>query len=535
MDRIFGPDGVLLAEADPDCVFAIRQICLFAKKLKLACTSAREKAAESAFSLCELELRSHVVPDELADIFSRVSKLIWSDILHGVPFGDPYGEYAPRHGPGTTQEGIRGNRKFAFPSWPSRLEDEFPLTEFGIGSISNFDSVDSILPGCDVVHPRDETPVRVVFVPKTQKSPRVIAIEPVCMQYIQQAIAVWLKPRIEHSCLYTSGRVNFTRQDINAKLALSSSMDKSLSTLDMSEASDRVSARLVWRMLASVPKFRKQVFACRSTRATLPSGRILPLRKFASMGSALCFPIESVAFFIAIVSIRIHEAGVRVTPSAVKRFCERVYVYGDDLIVPADEAPAISSTLPSFGFKVNAHKSFWNGNFRESCGMDAYNGVDVTPVYIRRMLPADRTDAHGIASTVSLANQFYLKGYWRVARFLREVVERLLGSMPTISIRSFRYLEKVIEGRYDPSRGSAGLGWVSFSNGESADGWHHGYQCFKSKRWVVSAVRSKDPLSGDSALLKCFGLIGSTDIDPDHLRTSVRYGNLALKRRWVLV
>jgi hypothetical protein len=88
------------------------------------------------------------------------------------------------------------------------------------------------------------------------------------------------------------------------------------------------------------------------------------------MGSALCFPIESVAFFIAIVSIRLASAGVRITPSTVRKYSERVYVYGDDLIVPADEAPAISSALPLFGFKVNAHKSFWSGNFRESCGMD---------------------------------------------------------------------------------------------------------------------------------------------------------------------
>jgi hypothetical protein len=471
----------------------------------------------------------------MADIFSRVSNLVWSDILSGVPFGDPYEEYVPRHGPGTTQEGLRGNLKYGFPSWPSRLESEFPVTEFGIASILNFDSEASILPGCTVVHPRDETPVRVVFVPKTQKSPRVIAIEPVCMQYIQQAIAVWLKPRIEHAGLYTGGRVNFARQDVNAKLALSSSIDKSLATLDMSEASDRVSSGLVWRMLASVPRFRKQVFACRSTRATLPSGRTIPLRKFASMGSALCFPIESVAFFIAIVSIRLASAGVRITPSTVRKYSERVYVYGDDLIVPADEAPAISSALPLFGFKVNAHKSFWSGNFRESCGMDAFSGVDVTPVYIRRLLPADRTDVHGIASTVSLANQFYLVGYWRVAGFLRGIVERLLGKLPTITIKSFRYLERVIEGRFDPGRGSAGLGWVSYSNGESADGWHKHYQCFKSKRWVVTAVRSKDPLSGDAALLKCFGVIGGANIDTEHLRTSVRYGNLALKRRWVLV
>lgn len=534
MDRVFGPDGVLLASPDSDCIFAIRQICLFAKKLKLPCNSAREKAAETAFGQCESELRSHVRNDKLDNIFCCVSDVIWSELASGSPIGDPYSEFFPRHGPGTTEEGLRGNAKFAFPSWPLRLEKEFPFTEFGIGSLRNWTGEE--VPSLNsVVSTRDETPVRVVFVPKTQKSPRVIAIEPVCMQYIQQSIAAWLKPRIEHSSLYLSGRVNFTRQDINAKLALASSMHRNLATLDMSEASDRVASGLVWRMLRSAPVLRRQVFACRSTRARLPSGITIPLRKFASMGSALCFPIESVAFFIAIVSIRIHRAGVSVSPRTIREYSDRVYVYGDDLIVPTDEAPLISSTLGQFGFKVNAHKSFWNGNFRESCGMDAYNGVDVTPVYIRRLLPASKTDVQGIASTVALSNQFYLKGLWRMASALRKVVERLLGELPTISIKSFRYLERVIEGRFSPSRGSAGLGWISFSNGESANGWHKHYQCFKSKRWVVSAVRKRDPLEGDAALLKCFGVIGLSDLDDDHLRSSVRYGNLALKRRWVLV
>jgi hypothetical protein len=534
MDRIFGPDGVLLAEVDPDCVFAIRQICLFAKKLKLSCSPRRERAAESAFVQCESELRAHVHCNESIDVFRRVSRLIWSDLVRGSPFGDPFTELVPRHGPGTTQEGLRGNRKYKFPSWPLRLEREFPFSEFGIGSIRNFDYDDSRI---QVTMPsaRDETPVRVVFVPKTQKSPRVIAIEPVCMQYIQQAIASWLKPRIEHSSAYMSGRVNFTRQDINAKLALSSSISKDLATLDMSEASDRVSSYLVWRMLESVPALRRQIFACRSTRASLPSGLVMPLRKFASMGSALCFPVESVAFFTAIVSARILSARVPVTPATVRKYSNGVYVYGDDLIVPVDEAPLICQTLNSFGFKVNSHKSFWEGNFRESCGMDAYAGVDVTPVYVRRMLPTDRTDVHGLASCVSLANQFYLKGLWGVARALRECVENILGELPTISIRAFRHLERVIEGKFVAYRGSAGFGWISFSNGESANGWNSDYQCFKSKRWVITPVMQKDPLEGDSALLKCFSTIGIPTIREDHLRTSVRFGNLALKRRWICV
>lgn len=252
------------------------------------------------------------------------------------------------------------------------------------------------------------------------------------------------------------------------------------------------------------------------------------------MGSALCFPIEAMAFFIAIVTSRLDKAGAPPTASAVKFYSSGVFVYGDDLIVPAGEAPSICQTLESFGFKVNSHKSFWNGNFRESCGMDAFNGHDVTPTYVRRPLPVDRADVHGIASAVALANQFYLAGLWRTARALRNLVESLLGPLASISQATAKDIELVLDGRPVKGRYGAGLGWVSFSNAETFDGWDINYQCLRNKRWMVTPIRKPDPLSGDPALLKCFLLIGVESIDRDHLRTSVRYGNLALKRRWAL-
>lgn len=533
VERIFGSDGVLLAQPSSDCIFAVRQICLFAKKLNLPCSNKRERAAEYGYVAVERELRNHAVPNELTFAFNRISDIVWSDILRESEFTDSYEVFTPRHGPGVTAEGIRGNGKYHFPSWPSRLEREFPFTEFGLASVRNIvcDGSYRSFPDTSLA-PGDETPSKVVFVPKTQRAPRVIAAEPDCMQYIQQSVATWLLPRIEQRGRFTSGRVNFSDQKINARLALDNSATQNSATLDMSDASDRVSARLVYGMLRVSPTFRRRVFACRSSRATLPSGVTIPLRKFASMGSALCFPMEAMAFFIAIVTHRIKESGVRITPSAVFKYSREVFVYGDDLIVPADEASAICKTLELFGFKVNRHKSFWTGKFRESCGVDAFDGHDVTPTYVRRLLPTDRADCHGVASTVALANHFYLKGLWRTARALREFVENLLGPLPSVSRKDFSDLELVIDSRRLPARGSAGLGWISFSNAESFNGWDERYQCLKSRRWVVTPIRRRDPLEGDAALLKCFGLIGSLLVDPDHLLQSVRYGNLALKRRW---
>ena len=514
IERVFDSNGILLDEPDTDCIFCIRQICLMFKKVELPCTTRRERHAESQFVKCDREVLGHVADIQARDYFNRVSAVIWSDILRSVPFGDGYEMYVPRHGPGTTREGITGNRKFQFLTWPTRLESDFPFTEFGIGSISNFGNGMSDIQ-VRYLSPRDEQAVKVCFVPKTMKTPRVIAVEPVCMQYIQQAIADWIRPLIETRGTYTRRRVNFTLQSVNSNLARLGSINGRYATIDLSEASDRVSSSLVWNMLRVCPTFRRQVFACRSTRATLPNGNTIPIRKFASMGSALCFPIEAMVFFITVVSTRIRFAGVPVSPRTIRKYSRGVYVYGDDIIVPNDEAPSICDSLSTFGLVVNRAKTFWTGKFRESCGRDWYAGVDVTPVYVRRPVPADRTDAKGITSYVATANQLYKAGFWRCCRWIRSNIESILGRLP--SVRS----------------DSQGLGWHSYSEAMSFNGWDKDLQRLKLRALVPSPIVQNDRLSGDPALLKCFRLIGLKTVDPEHLLHSVRYGNLALKRRWI--
>jgi hypothetical protein len=371
------------------------------------------------------------------------------------------------------------------------------------------------LDAVEFVEPEDEAPVRVVFVPKTLKSPRVIAIEPVCMQYTQQSLLKFLVPLIE-SGGYTGGRVNFTNQTVNQLLALRASENGRLATIDLSEASDRVHQELVRRMLRVCPILSNMVFACRSTRAKVPSGEIVTLNKFASMGSALCFPMEALAFFCAIVASRLHKAQLPVTGRNVRECSRLVYVYGDDIIVPADEAPAICDDLVRFGFKINRNKSFWTGKFRESCGMDAYDGVDITPVYCRRTSPANRRSHIELVSWVAMANQFYRKGLWYAAQKVRNAVESLTKvSLPFVG------------------KNSSGLGWVSYSNASTVHRWNRELHRFETKAMTIRPIRYSDPLEGDGALLKCFRLIGSQANDLKHLYESVKRRAFTLKPGWV--
>jgi len=513
--QVFDPSGRLLDAPSIEAIASLRQICYLFKKVNRDCSPRRIATALERYVEVENELREAIPANdtEKRRAFRYVAGVIWSAVTRGLPYGDPWERLRPKHGPGATAEHIHGNSKYVHRSWHLRLEDYFPFTEFGIGSIRNLGEEKCPLDALRFVEPNDEQPVRVVTVPKTLKGPRIIAIEPVCMQYTQQALLDVLVPLIERS-KYTKDRVNFSNQCINRSLAQSSSRSGKYATLDMKDASDRVHKDLVYLMLETVPRLRDYVFATRSTRANV-LGQTIELSKFASMGSALCFPMEAMAFFCAIVAHRCQSTGRPLTPRLVYKMSRDVYVYGDDIIVPTHEAPSICDDLETYCLKVNYRKSFWTGKFRESCGMDAYDGDDVTPVYLRHELPTDRRHAEKIVSIVSTANQFYQRGYWHTARVLRQEVERLVGRIPFGSIQS------------------QGLCWVSYSGMSEHRRWNSELMRFERRALVEVPFQRSDPLSEDHALLKCFSLIGSVSVSVKHLLRSVARGRLALKVRWV--
>jgi hypothetical protein len=198
-----------------------------------------------------------------------------------------------------------------------------------------------------------------------------------------------------------------------------------LATLDLSEASDRVSNQLVREMVAHWPNVAAALDATRSRKAEV-LGKTYRLAKFASMGSALCFPVEAMVF-VTIIFCGIEEALNRqLTKGDIQSFRRRVRVYGDDIVVPTEFAVQVAGKLEVFGLRVNTGKSFWTGKFRESCGREYYNGHDVSIVRVRSMLPSRPEDAHELISTVSLRNQLYFAGYWKVCAWLDELIENLI-------------------------------------------------------------------------------------------------------------
>jgi len=129
------------------------------------------------------------------------------------------------------------------------------------------------------------------------------------------------------------------------------------------------------------------------------------------MGSALTFPIESFVFAtLCIIGIE-SQLKRQLTTEEVSTYFGRVRVYGDDIIVPTEFVISVINTLEAYGLKVNHHKSFWTGKFRESCGGDFYAGHDIKVVKVGRKFPNNRGDVEDLVSTVELRNRLASSRY----------------------------------------------------------------------------------------------------------------------------
>lgn len=494
----------------------IRQICLAFKKVEIPCSPKRVQDSLDSFISTEQSLEMFSAPTEDRSDFIGVASVLWHNLVADISVAD----CTPKHGPGATAERISGNGKYRWQRWHQRLEPYFPLVDmaYPLGMPADCEELNLLT----LVSEDDEQPVRVVQVPKTLKGPRIIAIEPCCMQYTQQGIRDVLYERLEKYWL-TRRHVNFRDQRINQRRAMTASRTGRYATIDLSDASDRVPRDLALEMFRSNPDLRDAIDACRSTRAELPDGRLVsPLRKFASMGSALCFPIEAMYFYTICVVAILRQQGLPATPRNCFKATRGLYVYGDDIIVPTTYADTVLDHLQKYNCKVNTNKTFVTGKFRESCGVDAYAGYEVTPTYIRQVFPENRRQFHQIISWVKTANQLYKKGYWESATFMFNKLEGLIGFIPYVDEKS------------------DGLGRTSFLGYQSVGRWNGKLQRFEIRALVPRPVYRTDRLEGYAALQKSLQTLRDTKLallpeakDELHLERFALHGAVTLKRRWV--
>lgn len=551
LDLIFDRGtGILLPEPSIDSIQAVRQLTLLYSKLELPTTEKREAAAMRGFVEVEADVRE--VSERLAadgDLlrdFRRMSNLLWNGVFSsmgeilwkeqcGVPLYAAGSSLAlrPKHGPGATADRLLGNEKYDLREWPKRLEEVFPYGEY---LVPNERYIEDRYRDVTLLELWEERPVRVVAVPKTAKSPRIIAIEPTAMQYMQQAVSGMLVRLIEKDENILAGAlVGFADQNPNRVMACEGSLTGSLATLDLSEASDRVSHLLVQNLVYRWPLVKEAIEVTRSLRADVQGFGVLPLSKYASMGSALTFPIEAMCFLTLVFLAVEYEQGFRLTrDQIISEFLGRVRVYGDDIIVPAELAPSVAWTLEAFGLKVNKNKSFWTGKFRESCGREYYDGHDVSVVKVRKVVrrsdgrlsfPTSRKHVPEIESFVALRNRFYAAGLWRTASHLDDqIVPLLKGHFPVVEVQEASPEEEAL------SR-SRLLGRWSFL-GYQSEWTHPTLHSPLVKGWVVSNRIPKSEISGVGALQKVLSKVSDEPFaDRQHLVRAGRPEAVYMKLR----
>ncbi len=490
--RVFYTDGRLLDEPCPYTIAGIRQVCRFFKKLKLGCSPKRNLKAEQHFIEVEGELRMMTSQVERKDNFlDKISGILWSQVFPELSYLD----LICHHGPGVTADRYASNQRYRITKWNHRSELTFPsdlhcYSNYGIAA--RFGGTGEGI-GCNegvkYLDVKDESPVRVVFVPKTQTSPRVIAIEPSHMQYMQQSIKDYVYKVIEGHPL-TKRSIRFSRQDVNQRLAYKASKDRRLATLDLKDASDRVHLHLVQRIFKT-SGLLEYLEDARSLHADLPTGKNIVLFKYASMGSALCFPVEAMVFYTLIQSaMHIYDGG-RPSSRSICRYSKLIDIYGDDIIVPVEYADFVVRYLESYALKVNVNKSFKASAFRESCGADFFNGVPVNPVYAR-MVPHDdsrRWDASTIMSWNATADLFYQKGQWHICQMIRSMLRRVVK-------RSIPRTRK-------PGSGLSHLSFLFDTHCHYDNRLHN----WKQKRIVFEPTKKKDQIDGNEiACLNKWGI-----------------------------
>lgn len=409
--QIFDETGLVLDSPNLDCIYAVRQICLFSNKTKAHPTRKQEARAIKKFLEADADIGP--LPQE------GVSKALLDsarEIVHELFKGFDPKNILPGHGPGSVYFGERQWEKSDWTYLVRSIHEVYPYYEYFFPKSTvarrTWFTMSKVERLCS----------RLVFVPKDSRGPRSICVEMKESQWIQQGLAAALYSFLENHPL-TRGKINFTDQSVNRELARVSSITRENFTLDLSEASDRVGLDLVKHLFPD--PLLTALLCCRSSDVQLPDGTwLFNQSKFASMGNALCFPVEAIVFWSLTEAVR-------------RRYSARgsVYVYGDDIIAPVSIYEPLLQLFTEIRFKVNLEKTFVRGFFRESCGGDFYKGCDITPVRQRCVIPNERRSTLALLpSLVELSNQLYRVGLWKSSGYIRHLIESSIGErLPFVS------------------------------------------------------------------------------------------------------
>lgn len=329
--------------------------------------------------------------DSVSDIQEQLERLIPIDLDPSVllpyygPEGASYNHIRPIHRLGLYPKHLRSALT---KSWPNALW----TTAVDVASIN-----------------------RPAQVPKTWNKDRLIFVEEEARLNVQQAVRIWLEDTTPNEVK----RFDFKNQDYQ-RASLSRN---GVASIDLSAASDTIGAGLVFKLLRNRPVLRSFLFHTRARTSDGPRHRC-----YSTMGNATTFPIMTL--FLAAVTMAVEKSFMddvfdrRRTQFRLKK----ATVFGDDIVCDQHIMPRMLRRLRELGLSPNAKKTYSGNSFKESCGLDLYNGVDVTPIRVNNVL--DLKINEQVARLVDLSNRLHGRGLWHLASY----VARLASTRRTIPV-----------------------------------------------------------------------------------------------------
>lgn len=429
----------------------------------------------------DLDRQSLLEDQRLLNQIQKVADLICNslDEYDPIEFSNQFDQTSKgigfKHGPGAVAERLKNWEKSSFPNWPQKLQGTFPWEACGRTA------------GDPSERPLNhEVASRLMAVPKTAKGPRLIAAEPTAHQWCQQLTWQWLRKECKR--IFGSDFIDFRRQSLSADLVLKASRDRELATVDLSDASDRLTCWTVERMFRCNPSLLTALHAARTRYLhdeVSEDGDFLSLRKFASQGTATTFPIMSMVMLFIALGASLDEEP---TWHRLRKLRNQVRVFGDDIVIPSHGYVRLCRAMELLQLKVNMAKSYATGKFRESCGMDGFDGYDVTPIKPKHIVGDSPASCQAV---VDNSNNLFMKGYWHAST-------ACLDLLPARLRRGIR-----IVGPHDT--GFSGL--ASFSGSDEshlAKRWNSRFHRYDVRVWQLSVQSYERPRDGHQALLDFF-------------------------------
>lgn len=402
----YGPHELLLAGK---ILKDLRQILVFGYKAETKPNAEQQAAAQAAF--VETDEGCAIYDLHLEGIRNspllRHAKALIGKVIYRID----YSRIGPKHGPGAVFPPCKPSQKSNFVTIYESLDQVFPYYEYlgaTLSRIEDWQKADTEMQALPIIK------AKLTAVPKDSRGPRLIAVHPKEAVWIQQGLRMELELAISQNPM-TRECIKFKDQTVNGRLAFESSRSRKYSTIDLKEASDCMSRGLVDHLFGGAAKYFN---ACRATHIQLLDGSLHELRKYGPMGNATVFPVQSLIFWA-------------IARSSIKAYCGEdcsdVFVFGDDIIVPTKFYGYVMRGLIRAGLRPNPNKCFHRGFFRESCGVDAFFGIDVTPHRLKKWRLSSLTERISICS---LAKNMRADGYEETASFLYACVRSVEGELP---------------------------------------------------------------------------------------------------------